>query len=504
MIQKEKRLHKRRRYRHSSIALSLAAACGLSACGTTKPVMNEAPETETEYTTEPQTELQAESEEINFAHLEATLKLLQLQYSEDFTFALNLPSYSFPELSETEPDSTREGSSEKEQRKDAETDFEQEQDYNAEAISEREQRPETGRDAEKEQETDAEKEQVVIIPENFAYDFPVIPGTIKIQRELRQFPLPILPVNISLLENQVHTLLDTYSGEWSVYVKNLTTGDSFLIGDQPMKSASVMKLFIMGTVYNAIDKGVLERTDEVVELLNNMISYSSNEASNRLLSLLGNGSYEKGIEKVNQYITDHHYEGDTREYNGFNDANTILDENHFNQVSAKDCGKLLERIYHRTFGSRKVCNEIETMMLNQNTRYKIPAGLPEGVLVGNKTGEMDTVENDVAIIYSDKSDYILCVLSCDWNSKNEAISHIAEISSTVYDFFNDEAYYLNTPDLTAYDYEIADYQPIDVDSIKYTVEDNTASMEYTEEASTDPVEYIIEETENETERGTES
>ena len=80
-------------------------------------------------------------------------------------------------------------------------------------------------------------------------------------------------------------------------------------------------------------------------------------------------------------------------------------------------------------------------MLNQNTRYKIPGGLPEDALVGNKTGEMSTVENDVAIVYADRSDYILCVLSQDWDSGDTAISHIQEISALVYEFFQDPAYY---------------------------------------------------------------
>lgn len=50
--------------------------------------------------------------------------------------------------------------------------------------------------------------------------------------------------------------------------------------------------------------------------------------------------------------------------------------------------------------SRGISNEIEDMLLAQQTRYKIPAGLPEGVLCGNKTGEMDATENDAAIIYA--------------------------------------------------------------------------------------------------------
>ncbi|MDO4322896.1 MAG: serine hydrolase [Lachnospiraceae bacterium] len=242
--------------------------------------------------------------------------------------------------------------------------------------------------------------------------------------------------NFTLLQKMIENRVAEYDGEWSVYVKNLNTGESIIVNDQPMKSASVMKLFIMGTVYKAIEAGELERTDEVMSLMNNMITVSDNEASNQLLYLLGDSSYEDGIAEVDAFISEYGFSDMTVEYNGFNNSATVTDSNNFNQVSAKDCGKLLEDVYRRNWVNRSVSNEIEEMLLDQHTRYKIPAGLPEGVLCGNKTGEMDNTENDAAIIYSGDCDYILVVLSSDWNSKDETISRIASLSSMVYGFLN--------------------------------------------------------------------
>ena len=242
--------------------------------------------------------------------------------------------------------------------------------------------------------------------------------------------------SISVLEKMIENRIGQYDGEWSVYVKNLSTDESIVINDRPMKSASVMKLFIMGTVYTAFDDGSLERTEETMSLLDAMITASDNEASNQLLYLLGDSSYERGIEKVDEFIREYGFSDMTVEYNGFNNSSTVMDSSRFNQVSAKDCGKLLEDIYHRTWVTRKVSNEMEGLLLNQHTRYKIPAGLPEGVLCGNKTGDRDTTENDAAIIYGEACDYILVVLSSDWNSKDEAISRIASISAMVYGYLN--------------------------------------------------------------------
>lgn len=238
------------------------------------------------------------------------------------------------------------------------------------------------------------------------------------------------------LKQQLEEQIAGYDGEWSVYCKNLTTEESFVIHDSPMKSASVMKLFIMGTVYTAFENGELSRTDEILELLHNMIVYSDNSASNELLSKLGNGNYADGIAKVDAFIESHEFSNMTVEYNGFNDPATNTSTDHFNQVAAKDCGKLLEDIYRRTWVNRTVSNEMESLLLSQDTRYKIPAGLPEGVLCGNKTGEMDTTENDAAIIYGKDCDYILVVLSSDWDSKDQAISRIAELSRITYQYLN--------------------------------------------------------------------
>lgn len=240
------------------------------------------------------------------------------------------------------------------------------------------------------------------------------------------------------LKQQLAEQIAGYDGEWSVYCKNLTTEESFVIHDSPMKSASVMKLFIMGTVYTAFENGELSRTDEILELLHNMIVYSDNSASNELLSKLGNGNYADGIAKVDAFIESHEFSNMTVEYNGFNDPATNTSTDHFNQVAAKDCGKLLEDIYRRTWVNRTVSNEMESLLLSQDTRYKIPAGLPEGVLCGNKTGEMDTTENDAAIIYGKDCDYILVVLSSDWDSKDQAISRIAELSRITYQYLNPE------------------------------------------------------------------
>ncbi len=254
-------------------------------------------------------------------------------------------------------------------------------------------------------------------------------------RMLREYPLSRLPKDLHILYRQLKDQVEAYSGTWSVYVQNLTTGQALVVNDIPMRSASVMKLFIMETVYEAFDRGDLPRNEDTVYLLRSMIINSSNESSNRLLSLLGDGDIATGIERVNEFIRLRGFSDGTTCYNGFQDPAASVHPDHPNAIMAKDVGLLLSRVYNRTFLSRKVCNEIEQMMLEQGTRYKIPRGLPDGVECGNKSGETDTIANDAAVIYGPTTDYILVVLSNDWGSEDTANAQVAEVSRTVYSFF---------------------------------------------------------------------
>ena len=53
----------------------------------------------------------------------------------------------------------------------------------------------------------------------------------------------------SKTENKINEKLKGYSGNWSVYVKDLKTGDVLSINETSMYPASVIKLFVMEAVY---------------------------------------------------------------------------------------------------------------------------------------------------------------------------------------------------------------------------------------------------------------
>ena len=274
--------------------------------------------------------------------------------------------------------------------------------------------------------------------------------TLEDHYRIRGLVIPAAQRTPYMLQVSLERMIEEYEGNWSIYVRNLNregNGSALSINVQPVKSASIMKLFIMGAAYDAMYNQRLARTDEVISRITGMIKASSNTDANRLLEILGGGSMREGIREVNAYISRLGCSDLTHQYNGFDNSDYVFDPEHNNTVYPPDCALFLEKIYHRDLGSRKICNEIENMMLEQQTRYKIPAGVAkvsDGVSIGNKTGEMDQVENDVAIVYSPACDYILCVFSNGWTDKETALKQIQSISEEVYRFYNDSRWLART------------------------------------------------------------
>lgn len=236
------------------------------------------------------------------------------------------------------------------------------------------------------------------------------------------------------LLNQVQSLLPTDNGTWSVYVCNLLKDSDGTINDTPMQAASLIKLYIMGAVYE--NYGTIAQSHNSEEIDSNisaMISVSDNDAANTLVNWLGNGNDAAGMAKVNNFCQEH----------GFTSTqmNRLLlagKENGDNYTSVKDCGTFLKQIYqvvNGTLPSSTLTNAdaMYFQLKTQQRKNKIPAQLPEGVGTANKTGELDTVENDAAIIYDTAKgiDLVVCFMSQDLTDTGAAQSTIAKILGRV-------------------------------------------------------------------------
>jgi hypothetical protein len=171
--------------------------------------------------------------------------------------------------------------------------------------------------------------------------------------------------------------------------------------------------------------------DDYQQQLFAMLSASDNGATNQLIDLLG-------MDQINAFIQEHNY--------GAGRLNRKMLENNGteNYTSARDCGNVLRSVYDRTYINKEASQRVEEAMRAQIARnlYKIPAGVPEGVVTANKTGELFTknaegvnvdVQNDAAIIFAGEHPYVLVVMTAVPGA-GEAQMHeeISAISSEIY------------------------------------------------------------------------
>ena len=245
--------------------------------------------------------------------------------------------------------------------------------------------------------------------------------------------------SLNSLLSQIEPLLPQNNGTWSVYVCNLMKNTEGVIDDQPMQAASLIKLFIMGAVYENYESLVdAYGADTLNSYLNPMITVSDNDAANKLVSMLGNGNDESGMSVVNAFCTSHGYSSTSM-------GRMLLQSNESgdNYTSVSDCGHFLKEIYQSNAGTAESTlahtDAMYSLLKMQERRNKIPANLPDGVKVANKTGELDDVENDAGIIYNTAKniDLVVCFMSQNLTDSSEAQAVIAQDSRLIYGYYNE-------------------------------------------------------------------
>ena len=257
-------------------------------------------------------------------------------------------------------------------------------------------------------------------------------------------------LGMDTLEPQLESMLSSYDGEWRVYVKNLDTDEVISINNKPMYSASLIKAFVMAKTYADMDL-VLENQAEkmkaepdspavqekVYDLLWNMITVSDNESCNELGRLQDEKSdFLKGAESVNEYLEKEGYDDTSYQSTLHPSRSPVLSLGEHNTTTAEDCGLLLERIYKGECVSAAASEDMLELLLNQKNTTKIPSGIAADVTVANKTGETDTDQHDMAIVYGPKTTYILCVMSEGFKNADQAVENIRKISGVVYNYLN--------------------------------------------------------------------
>jgi len=105
-----------------------------------------------------------------------------------------------------------------------------------------------------------------------------------------------------------------------------------------------------------------------------------------------------------------------------------------NLVTAADLSLVLGAVATRTIASPRTCEQVEAVLAAQEHREQVPAGLPPGTYVANKTGWIDDVAHDVALVRpDDRPDYVLTVCTSAKADEQALYALNAGISRAVWD-----------------------------------------------------------------------
>lgn len=243
---------------------------------------------------------------------------------------------------------------------------------------------------------------------------------------------PVTDEKLQALLNQIQGQLPVDNGNWSVFVSDLINETEGCINEQSMQAASLIKLYIMGAIYENYEQ-IAEQygKDSVDSDLYSMITVSDNDAANTLTTYLGGGDSSAGMQAVNDFCQAHGY---TQTHMGrMLLASNDQDDNY---TSVTDCGHFLIEIYKEEESSYAHASDMYTLLKAQTRQNKIPADLPSGVKTANKTGELDNVENDAGIIYDAANDLVIVFMSQNLSNVGTAQSTIASLSRNIYDYYN--------------------------------------------------------------------
>ena len=249
-----------------------------------------------------------------------------------------------------------------------------------------------------------------------------------------------------------------------LYYRSLTRPDSLLLdANVRFHAASTMKLPVMIQIFRDADAGLLRLDDSLTvhvsfpslvdgssfavdkaddsdstlylraggkasirELLELMITRSSNLATNLLIELVGASRAQASARALGAWSI--------QVLRGVEDG-TAYRAGLNNTTTARDLGVLLAAIALHRAASRASCDTMLAILGRQEFNEGIPAGVPRGTRVAHKTGWIgEVVYHDAAVVYPARGgSYVLVVLTGAIKQDSVAHTLVADLSRMVYD-----------------------------------------------------------------------
>jgi beta-lactamase class A len=202
--------------------------------------------------------------------------------------------------------------------------------------------------------------------------------------------------------------------------------------DQPVTIRNEFRSIVDGSRYSLSagddsDSTLYRMTGQTIplaRLARLMIVRSSNLATNLIIELLD-------ARRVD--ATAHALGADSIQVRRGVEDQKAYDRGLNNTTTAHDLAVLMEAIATGKAASRAGSDTLQAILLDQEFRNGIPAGVPSDVRVANKTGWITAIAHDAAIIYPDgRGPYVLVILTRGFPEEAQAERLMADLSRLVY------------------------------------------------------------------------
>jgi beta-lactamase class A len=276
---------------------------------------------------------------------------------------------------------------------------------------------------------------------------------------------PVGEGQVPWLDVQIMKLVQAHKGKAAVYVKNLRTGHEFHLNEnEPVPTASLIKLPVMIEVYQQVAEGKIKLSDPITlrkedkvpgsgvltdlftpgltfplqDAVRLMMDVSDNTATNMVLDKIGIGATAKRMEAWGFPNTKIHSKSFRRDTSVFPERSKRFG---LGSTTAREMGTLLEKLHQGKLVSPESCKEMIAILRRCDDRDKFPRYLPGEVAVAHKTGWSGDVSTDAGILYWKKGPVVVCVLTWQnedkrWSVDNAGHLLCARIAKLVYDDFN--------------------------------------------------------------------
>ncbi|HVT30329.1 MAG TPA: serine hydrolase [Lacipirellulaceae bacterium] len=267
------------------------------------------------------------------------------------------------------------------------------------------------------------------------------------------------------LADVLQPLIERHQGEVGLAVKNLKTGETYAYhADRAMPTASLIKLPVMITTYEAIEKGKLSLNEMITlkksdfvpgsgiltahfspgdrislrDAIHLMIVYSDNTATNLVLDKLGLQPTNDCMERLGC--------PDTKINSEVFKRSTSINKERSRQyglgsTSARDMLKLCELLYEKKLVTPERCKQMLAHMYECDDKLKVPRLLPPGTRVAHKTGSVNASRTDAGIMETPAGPIAYCILTDKnkdqrWTDDNAGDAFCANVGAAIYHYFN--------------------------------------------------------------------